>query len=122
VNAPAGQNEIDLLTTWKALVRFSSVLTADVRNQRRIWRLISLGLLLFVFFLPLHFHFSPASQLSKECSCAQGTRKQLAVTETAPIGFSQLRAIFFAIPSTSVWIRNYFRRQNVRGPPFIAFL
>jgi hypothetical protein len=83
---------------------------------------VGLALLLFVFFLPLHFHFSQDSQLSKECSCAQGTRKQLALSDNAPISFSPLRAISVTVPSTSVWIESHSRPQNVRAPPFGAFL
>jgi hypothetical protein len=98
------------------------VITAGVRNQPRISRLIGLGLLLFIFFLPLHIHFSPASQLSKECSCAQGTRKQLALADNPPVSFSTLRAIFITVLSTSVWIDSYSRPQNVRGPPFTVSL
>jgi hypothetical protein len=110
------------LTSCNPLVSFSPVLTAALRHQRCIWRLVGLGLLLFVFFLPLHFHFSPGSQLSKECSCAQGTRKQLALNESAPISFSQLQAIFLPALTTSVWIDSYSRPQNVRGPPFTVSL
>jgi hypothetical protein len=98
------------------------VLTAAARNQRVVWRLISAGLLLFVFFLPLHFHFSPSSQLSKECSCAQGTRKQLALNDNAPLRFSQLQTIYIALRSTSVWIDSYSRPENVRGPPYTVSL
>jgi hypothetical protein len=98
------------------------VVNAGVRKQPGTWRLIGLGLLLFVFFLPLHFHFSPASQLSKDCSCAQGTRKQLALADNPPVSFAPLRAIFITVLSTSVWIDSYSRPQNVRGPPFTVSL
>jgi hypothetical protein len=98
------------------------VFTSAVKNPWSRRRLLSIGLLLFIFFLPLHFHFSPASQLSKECSCAQGTRKQLALSENAPISFSQLQTIYVTILSTSVWIDSYSRPQKVRGPPFTVSL
>jgi hypothetical protein len=113
---------IHFLTTWDPLVRFSSVSAAGFRHRRFIQRLVGLGLLLFVFFLPLHFHFSPASQLSKECSCAQGTRKQLALADNPPVSFSPLQAIFITVLSTSVWVENYSRPQNVRSPPFTVSL
>jgi hypothetical protein len=98
------------------------VFNLAVKNRWRRRRLLSIGLLLFIFFLPLHLHFSSASQLSKECSCAQGTRKQLALNESAPISFSQLQAIFLPALTTSVWIDSYSRPQNVRGPPFTVSL
>lgn len=37
-------------------------------------------LLFFVFFLPLHLHVGAApAQINKECSCAHGSRTQLAL-------------------------------------------
>jgi hypothetical protein len=110
------------LTSRTPLVSFSSVFTAALKNPWSKRRLLSIGLLLFVFFLPLHFHFSPGSQLSKECSCAHGTRKQLALSENAPISFSQLQTIYITVLSTSVWIDSYSRPQNVRAPPSIVSL
>src|ERR687892_1676659 len=110
------------LTSCSPLVSFSSVFTSAVKNPWSRRRLLSIGLLLFIFFLPLHFHFSPASQLSKECSCAQGTRKQLALPDNPPVSFSPLRAIFITVFFTSVWIDSYSRPQNVRGPPFTVSL
>ena len=39
--------------------------------------LVSSALLVALFFLPLHFHpFTPAAQLTKECSCYHGLRTQ----------------------------------------------
>ena len=52
-------------------------LTSKLDKLRRI---ISVAALLFVFFLPLHVHFSAAPQISKECSCIQGSRVELALT------------------------------------------
>jgi hypothetical protein len=113
----ARDDGIHLLTVRNPLVKFTSVANAGVRKQPRTWRLIGLGLLLCVFFLPLHIHFYSASQLSKECSCAQGTRKQLALADNPPINFSPLPSIFVTVPSPSVWIDSYSRPQNVRAPP-----
>jgi hypothetical protein len=110
------------LTSSSPLVSFSSVSNSAVKNRWRRRRLLSIGLLLFIFFLPLHFHFSPASQLNKDCSCAQGTRKQLALADNPPVSFAPLRAIFITVLSTSVWIDSYSRPQNVRGPPFTVSL
>jgi hypothetical protein len=110
------------LTSCSRLVTFSSVFTSVVKNPWNTRRVLSVGLLLFIFFLPLHFHFSPASQLSKECSCAQGTRKQLALNESAPISFSLLQTSYITVLSTSVWIDSYSRPQNVRAPPFSVSL
>jgi hypothetical protein len=104
------------------LVSFSTVLNSAVKNRWSKRRLLSIGLLLFVFFLPLHFHFSLGSQLSKECNCAQGARTQLALSDHAPISFSQIPAIFIPVRSTSVWIDSYSRPQNVRSPPFTVSL
>ncbi len=52
-------------------------------KPNNIRRFVSAGILLFVFFLPLHFH-SPtvAPQLAKECSCFHGNKTQ---TGLAPV-------------------------------------
>jgi hypothetical protein len=49
-------------------------------------QIIGALLLLFVFFLPLHFHpFDENRQISQECSCYLGAQPQLASAASAPV-------------------------------------
>ena len=109
------------LTSRHALASFGSVFPGG-KEQLFVRRFVGLGLLLFVFFLPLHFHFSPIAQLGKDCGCAQGTRSLLAPAETAPASSPQLQSDFFTPEFGSVWIQLDPQPQDVRAPPTVSFL
>jgi hypothetical protein len=89
-------------------------LTAKPDKLRRI---VSVAALLFVFFLPLHFHFSASSPISKECSCIGGTRTHLALTadtwNAAPI----YHTTDVITEDDSLWVNERVKLQRVRGPP-----
>jgi hypothetical protein len=105
------------LTNRNAFVTFSFVFVARVNEPHKVRRFLSAAVLLFVFFLPLHLHFSATPQISKECSCAQGTRTHLAPAaeiSTRTPTFQAARLIFQdAVLLTDEWTS----LQNVRGPP-----
>jgi len=90
----------------------------------RLRRWISALLFLSVFFLPLHIHFATAAtaQLSKECSCAQGTRTQLASIGSSPAFLMPVQTTSFAVLTTLVLAFSWSRPHNVRAPPFFASL
>jgi hypothetical protein len=79
--------------------------------------IISVAALLFVFFLPLHVHFSAVPQISKECSCVQGTRTELAVSadtwNLAPI----YRTTYVITQDDLLWVDQWTQLKRVRGPP-----
>jgi hypothetical protein len=87
---------------------------SKTNNMRRV---LSAVVVLFVFFLPFHFHFSGTPQLNKECGCLQGTRTQLAqATDTAKFDPT------FQIEHLSVQIvapmaHDWKALENVRAPP-----
>ena len=57
-----------------------------LRKQVGARRLVGAALLLFVVFLPLHFHPADESrQISHECNCIHGTRTQLASIPSSAI-------------------------------------
>ncbi len=85
-------------------------------------RLVSALALVFVFFLPLHFHFSITSQVTKECSCLQGMRTQLAPTASHLTIIPQLCVFQVADLLISVWMESESAQQHVRGPPALASL
>ena len=88
-----------------------------VRAALKKRRLVSAAILVFVFFLPLHFHFSFGSQLNKECSCLQGVRTQLAPSADVATIVPQVWIIQFATSHTSVRVSDEAKQQYVRGPP-----
>ena len=89
-----------------------------MKNRRQLQRFIGAGILLFVFFLPLHFHpVAATAQAAKECSCVHGTRAQLGpapdIATCAPIVGATL------LIAQRVWCRieEWTRLEKVRGPP-----
>ena len=85
----------------------------------RLRRWISALLFLSVFFLPLHIHFATAAtaQLSKECSCVQGTRTQLASAVDVPHATAPVELNVVASECESLATHFWFDSQKVRGPP-----
>jgi hypothetical protein len=93
-----------------------------MRKTLRSRQVVSALALVFVFFLPFHFHFSIASQVTKECSCLQGTRTQLAPSAGAPAIVPQFWISQFVDLLVSVWTEDESAPQHVRGPPSLASL
>jgi hypothetical protein len=80
-------------------------------------RAVSSATLLFVLFLPLHFHFSLTGQIAKECSCVHGTRTQLAPQTVSTALVPTLQFTIFAAPYLFTWVGDWSTSQKVRGPP-----
>jgi hypothetical protein len=85
-------------------------------------RLIGTGLLLFVFFLPLHSHLSAPAQVTKECSCVHGSRTQMGL---GPVQISAAPALLSSLlvtkEPTLVALR-FVNLRAIRAPPHIASL
>jgi hypothetical protein len=92
------------------------------RKKLKLRRAVSALALLFVFFIPLHFHFSIPSQVTKECSCLQGVRTQLAPTASSPTIVPQLCITQIADLPVYVWMEDESAQPHVRGPPSSASL
>jgi hypothetical protein len=105
------------LTSRKASARFGTVFIPRVRKPHNIRRFVSAVILLFVFFLPFHFHFSATAQVSKECSCVHGNRTQLALTADIPTCAPTLQNTLFIAQNISSWADEWAKLQKVRGPP-----
>jgi hypothetical protein len=74
--------------------------------------------LLFVFFLPLHFHSVAAkAQITKECSCVHGSRTDAGL----PAAPADWTPVLQAQPVTSEsldWLSNVrFQNHGIRAPP-----
>ncbi len=88
-----------------------------IRKATTVSRFACAAAVLFIFFFPLHFHFSQGSQLTSQCSCLQGARAQMVLSDDsqtvvpspqiAVVLEPQVRECNFTTP----------RCQFVRGPP-----
>ena len=81
-------------------------------------RIVSVLLLLTVFFLPLHFHsLTLTSQVAKECSCFHGVKTQAALGTAAANWAPTFEFSFCSFPLLqhcgSVAVRSY----TIRAPP-----
>ncbi|MPZ77994.1 MAG: hypothetical protein GEU77_15910 [Deltaproteobacteria bacterium] len=78
---------------------------------------MSAAVLLFVFFLPLHFHYSVTAQVSKECACIQGTRTQLSLAGETWSCAPTFHTTLLIAQDHSAWVDEWTKLENVRGPP-----
>ena len=109
-----------MLTSKVPSTTFCSVFTAKDKRAPGIAQLLSSALLVFVFFLPLHVHFSSAPQISNECSCLCGTRTQIVLNDAAPQSLPWLGiASPIAFP-VQVHISKPANAHQVRGPPAMS--
>jgi hypothetical protein len=106
------------LTQKRALFKFKTVFIPRMKHPHDLWRIVGVGMLLFVFFLPLHFHPIAASvQVAKECSCLRGTRTDAGLAVAPALWFPILPAQ--PVASESLDCLTHFRFQNhgIRAPP-----
>jgi hypothetical protein len=88
-----------------------------IRTARAFGRLACVATLLFVVFLPLHFHISLSSQLSSQCTCVQGARAQLVVHNAAPAILPVAQFAILLEAQSDEWNFTAPQRPFVRGPP-----
>jgi hypothetical protein len=93
------------------------VLPSFTSKTNKLGRIISVAALLFVVLLPLHVHFSVAPQISKECSCIQGTRTQLALTADNWNIAPSYRTTYVITQDDLLWVHEWTELKRVRGPP-----
>lgn len=86
----------------------------------KLRRIISVAALLFVVLLPLHVHFSAAPQISKECSCIQGTRTQLALAADTWNLAPTYRTTYVITRDDLLRIDEWTQLKRVRGPPSLS--
>jgi hypothetical protein len=104
------------------LFRFDAMSFPGMGKTLKGRQVVSTLALVFVFFLPFHFHFSIASQVTKECNCLQGTRTQLAPIASSLAIVPQLWISQVADLPVFVWTEDESAQQHVRGPPALASL
>jgi hypothetical protein len=100
-----------------------TVFNPRMKHPHALRRFVSAGILLFIFFLPLHFHSVAAtSQITKECSCVHGTRTEAGLA-AAPANWTPVLAAqtvakeFFDCLS---YVR--FQIHGIRAPPLTSSL
>jgi hypothetical protein len=81
-------------------------------------RIVSILLLLTVFFLPLHFHsLTLTSQVAKECSCFHGVKTQTALGTAAAICTPPFEFSFCSFPALQHCGSLAVRCYTIRAPP-----
>jgi hypothetical protein len=100
------------------LFRFKTVFSPRMKHPHALRRFVSAGILLFVFFLPLHFHSVAATaQVTKECSCVHGTRTDAGLAAAPAAWIPVLPAQPVANESLD-WLSNVrFQNHGIRAPP-----
>jgi hypothetical protein len=93
------------------------VLSSLTSKPDKFRRIISVAALLFFFFLPLHVHFSAAPQISKECSCIQGSRVELALTADTCTRAPSYTATLLIVQNDFYPIDKSIDLSHVRAPP-----
>jgi hypothetical protein len=90
-----------------------------MKTGLRVRRAISLTTLLFVFFLPLHFHAATAGapQITHECSCLHGTRTQADLTGVAGLWATLLPSVLHQSFESRIASQNAIAFQSIRAPP-----
>src|SRR5262245_24943441 len=111
------------LTLKTSLFRFKAVFNVRVKHPHALRRFVSAGILLCVFFLPLHFHPAAATaQVAKECSCLHGTRTQASLSPT-PAGWTPvLTAEPVATEAFDCFSYVRFQIHGIRAPPLTPSL
>jgi hypothetical protein len=110
--------ERNSLTSKDTFVSFKAVIPSYRSRFYSTRRLVSTGVLLFVFFLPFHVHFfNSTPSANNECSCVFGTRTQVspvsAQAEYAPA--IQAARVIIDQPKAFGWTSVHSKRT--RGPP-----
>src|ERR1041384_1976782 len=87
------------------------------QTARPLGRFACAVTLLFLFFLPLHVHFSLSPQLSNQCSCVHGARTQFVVADDAPVVVPVPQFEILLEAQVCAWGSVASHCQYVRGPP-----
>jgi hypothetical protein len=100
------------------LFSFNAMHFPGMRKALTGRQFVSALALVFVFFLPLHFHLlTPTAQLSQECSCYHGVRTQaglMPATAQVALTFTSVLVIFYV---SQVNDRLSLNSYAIRGPP-----
>ena len=111
-----------ILTRKVPLTRFKPCRFWELERQAHLAASHARSRCCFLFFLPLHVHFSISPQISNPCSCLHGARTQIVVAEDAPT--------LVAVPQFGVLLESQIcpprsitsNSQQVRGPPLAVSL
>jgi hypothetical protein len=102
-----------------ALFRIKGLFIPSMKNSRALRRFLSAGILLFVFFLPLHFHFTATTQGSEECACCYyGGRVQMDLPPAATIVGSFALLSLLILPTTEAPVQVTLESELARAPPY----
>jgi hypothetical protein len=91
---------------------------AFIRENVGARGLVGAALLVFVFFLPLHFHAVDESrQLGHECSCIHGTRTQLGSAPSSVMAAVASAVFFVMAERVESLVSLAVESDSARAPP-----
>jgi hypothetical protein len=88
-----------------------------IRTATTVSRFACAAAVLFIFFFPLHFHFSLGAQLTSQCSCLQGARAQMVLPDDSQTVTPPPQIAVVLEPQVREWNFTAPQRPFVRGPP-----
>lgn len=92
-----------------------------MKNSLHSRRLIGTILFLAVFSLPFHSHaFTPAAQVSKECSCYHGGRTQVGLAPVVGDWTPTFQPTILIVYETEVLAGFSVNSHAIRAPPAIS--
>ena len=89
-----------------------------MKHPHALRRFVSAGILLFVFFLPLHFHSVAATaHVAKECSCIHGKRTEMGMAPVQADWAPPIRQVFYEPFELQLSSHVVTSLQLIRAPP-----
>ena len=93
------------------------------KKPYRVRRLVSAGVLLFVFFLPLHVHFfTSTAKVNNDCSCVYGTRAQAGPVASSLQWTPTFQATFIVFYEPQAFGSISVHSYAIRAPPSFTSL
>lgn len=89
-------------------------------KAHKVSRFLSVAILLFLFFLPLHIHFPAGAQVSEECACCYyGGRVQMDLAPAVAILGASAEVSFLIVRMTEALVQVAIESELARAPPIL---
>jgi hypothetical protein len=104
---------------FSTLFKLKTVFVPRMKNPHDLRRFVGAAILLFLFFLPFHAHFSAKAQVSEECACCYyGGRIQMDLAPAVAILGPFAMVAFLIVPTTEALVQITLESELARAPPY----